>query len=104
MSKIINLCGNYPEGFVKQDILSDPNYVFIPDPNFTPVVLFNEAGNAIQTNSFVECEHYATGGWEYSLNYQNELSTYNVFSIGLTILILIYIVTDKIFRNKINEK
>ena len=28
------LCGQYPENFIKEDILSNPDFVFINDPNY----------------------------------------------------------------------
>ena len=34
MEEISNICGNQPEGFVKIDISSDPNFVFENDLNY----------------------------------------------------------------------
>lgn len=64
MSKTVeDICGQYPEGFVKEDIASDPNFVFKNDPGYSGVNVYDEAGNSVTVNSFQECEHYVIGGW-----------------------------------------
>lgn len=63
-STIVNLCGTYPTGYEFIEIGSDPNFVFQNDPGYSPVTLWNEAGNKIFVNSFRECEHYVLGGWD----------------------------------------
>ena len=64
MSKTVEeICGQYPEGFVKEDIASDPNFVFKNDPGYSGVNVYDEVGNSVTVNSFQECEHYVTGGW-----------------------------------------
>jgi hypothetical protein len=35
MTSIENICGNQPDGFVKLDISSDPNFVFVNDPSYS---------------------------------------------------------------------
>ena len=62
MSLIEQICGNYPEGFKKLDISSDPNYVFVNDPSYSARQLFDIDGNKVFVNSFIECEHYVSGG------------------------------------------
>tara|TARA_Y100000768_G_scaffold186855_1_gene139995 strand:+ start:3183 stop:3488 length:306 start_codon:yes stop_codon:yes gene_type:complete len=57
------ICGQYPEGFVKEDIASDPNFVFTNDTEYLGVIVYDEVGNSIIVNSFQECEHYVMGGW-----------------------------------------
>ena len=47
MSEIEEICGNYPEGFEKLDITSDPNYVFVNDPNYSAKQLFDAEGNKV---------------------------------------------------------
>ena len=61
-SEIEEICGNYPEGFEKLDISSDPNYVFVNDPNFaahlwdedSDLVLF---GMIVKPNDFADVVH-----------------------------------------------
>ena len=66
-NKIVeNFCGPYPEGHVFQDISSNPNYVFKNDSNYDQVMLSDIEGNTVYVNSFIECEHYVLGGWNYS--------------------------------------
>ena len=57
------ICGQYPEGFVKEDIASNPNFVFNNDPAYLGVNVYDDAGNSVTVNSFQECEHYVMGGW-----------------------------------------
>ena len=46
-----------------EKIKSNPNYVFQADPTYTPINLFNEFGDVITVNSWVECANYVNGGW-----------------------------------------
>src|SRR6056300_1599060 len=66
MSVLINICGNQPEGFVKIDISSDPNFVFENDLNYAAKQLFDGEGNTVFVNSYLECQHYVLGGWDYT--------------------------------------
>ena len=47
MSIVEQICGSYPEGFKKADILSDPNYVFTNDPNYPTRQLFDSENNKV---------------------------------------------------------
>lgn len=60
------ICGDYPLGFVKIDFENNPNYIFTNDPEFLTKKLFDIEGNTVLVNSFIECEHYMSGGWNYS--------------------------------------
>ena len=66
MAEISNICGNQPEGFVKIDISSDPNFIFENDPNYAAKQLFDGEGNTVFVNSYLECQHYVLGGWDYT--------------------------------------
>ena len=45
-----------------EEIGNNPNFVFNPDPNFEPITLFNENGNTVLVNSWLECANYVNGG------------------------------------------
>lgn len=64
-STIEELCGNYPEDFLSLDISSNPNFIFENDPSYEAVTLYDIDENAATVNSFLECEHYVSGGWKY---------------------------------------
>ena len=64
--KITTICGSYPENFIKVDISNDPNFIFENDPSYQGVKLWDQDGNAAFVNSFLECEHYVSGGWVQS--------------------------------------
>ena len=58
--------------FESIDIQSNPNFVFENDPNFEAVKLFDHDENSVFVNSFVECEHYVNGGWDFFPELKNE--------------------------------
>lgn len=64
-STIEELCGNYPEDFLSVDISSNPNFIFENDPSYEAVTLYDIDENVATVNSFLECEHYVSGGWKY---------------------------------------
>jgi len=96
MSVVESFCGQYPDGFVKADIASDPNYVFESDSNYDTVQLFNSEGDSVSVNSFIECEHYVTGGWEYTMAQTSEASLQNYLLIFVIVLIGLRFVIQKI--------
>ena len=83
MSKIEDLCGVYPTGFIKEDISSDPNYVFVNDPAYSARPLYDSEGNIVFVNSFIECEHYVSGGWGYSISENTEILLHQFLFIGV---------------------
>ena len=66
MSKVVELCGEIPQNFEKIDFSSNPNFVFDNDPTYQVRQLFDIEGNTVFVNSFIECENYVSGGWDYS--------------------------------------
>lgn len=62
---VVILCGEYPENHITPNIDNDPNYVFVNDPTFKQVRLFDQDGNTVLVNSFIECEHYVNGTWDF---------------------------------------
>ena len=91
--EIINICGEYPDGFVVADILSDPNFVFENDPLYQTVVLYDSDGNIVNVNSWIECAHYVNGGWD-NINYQNFGGDQTIF-IGLLFIFSFYFIAKK---------
>jgi len=62
---VVFICGEYPENHITPDIGNDPNYVFVNDPGYEQVRLFDQDGNTVLVNSFIECEHYVNGTWNF---------------------------------------
>lgn len=60
---IKQVCGESPNGEKYVNIVSNPNYVFQPDPSFLKVKLYDIDGNSVIVNSWIECAHYVNGGW-----------------------------------------
>ena len=64
-------CGVKPPNQKLIHIENDPNFIFENDPDFLTLRLFNEEGNVINVNSWIECATYVDGGWsitEFSIN------------------------------------
>ena len=102
MSTVEELCGVYPEDFEKLDISSDPNFVFTNDPNYPAKQLFDADSNKISVNSFVECEHYVSGGWNFTPVVSSEfLLQDNLIYISLVLLVLTFLRPKlvKVFKN-----
>mgnify|MGYP001173372314 FL=1 len=45
------------------EIGNNPNFVFQNDPDFETIKLFDESGNIVNVNSWLECANYVNGGW-----------------------------------------
>ena len=75
------------------EIGNDPNFVFLNDPNFEPVSLFNAEGNSVMVNSWLECANYVNVGWTdyYSDFFNGEKYYFTVLSISF----LFYFVSKK---------
>ena len=83
---IISICGDQPSNQELIEIGSDPNFVFLNDPEFSTMRLFDIDGNIINVNSWIECAHYVNGGW---------LSTYNEgLSGNLLLLSIVTLITS----------
>jgi hypothetical protein len=95
MTSIENICGNQPDGFVKLDISSDPNFVFVNDPRYSTKQLFDEDGNTVFVNSYTECVHYVSGGWDYTPVKNTELQ----FQNNLTYLVIVLLIFTFFKRN-----
>jgi len=50
------------------EIGNNPNYVFVNDPNFGTIRLFDVEGNIVNVNSWIECAHYVNGGWTNNIS------------------------------------
>ena len=89
--EIVNICGEYPDGFEAADILSDPDFVFTNDVGYSTVKLFDIDGNSVFVNSFTECHHYVNGGWDINqiTGFRSEVILFGIVSV-LTLILLIY--------------
>ncbi len=91
-NKVKNLCGDYPQNFIKEDIANNPNFVFINDPNYNAINVYDADGNIATVNSFQECEHYVMGGWDKEpVQLQETALQYGVVVVVLLILTIKYL-------------
>ena len=93
LALIENNCGLKPIDQELIEIGSDPNFIFLNDPEFTTLRLFDVDGNIINVNSWIECAHYVNGGWD-SVNYQNFGGDQTIF-IGLLFVFSFYFIIKK---------
>jgi len=96
---VVTLCGEYPSDFTKVNFISNPDFVFTNDPLYPPTTLLDAERNIVTVNSFIECEHYVSGGWDY-LPQINIESTYHVY-IG--VFLIAFLVSEFIIK-KIRAK
>ena len=91
-------CGNQPENQEFYIVGNDPDFIFVNDPNFESLRLFDIEGNIINVNSWFECANYVHGGW--SVNY-NSFSGDLFFLTLVGSLMGLYITIKYLGRNKI---
>lgn len=98
---IINFCGEYPSNYKPIDIGNSPDFIFKNDAEYSSKYLYDSDGNSVIVNSFVECEHYVSGGWNYNL-IPNENVTYFRSSILLISILLMHLIYKKLqkYRNE----
>ena len=92
---IENNCGLKPADQELIEIGSDPNFVFVNDPAFTTLRLFDVEGNIINVNSWIECAHYVNGGWS-NLSPSTVPGDMIIFS-GLVMTTILYIILKKTY-------
>ena len=96
---VVTLCGEYPSDFKKVDVISNPDFVFTNDPSYPPTTLLDTERNVVTVNSFKECEHYVSGGWDNLPQLIIE-STYHVY-IG--VFLIAFLVSEFVIK-KIRAK
>ncbi|MDC3103227.1 hypothetical protein OA408_00490 [Acidimicrobiaceae bacterium] len=98
---VVILCGEYPENHVAPDIGNDPNFVFSNDPNFPQVRLFDIDGNTVFVNSFIECEHYVNGTWNFYPG-KDEINFITNMNIVLFSFLFVFVFTKIFLKRKVN--
>ena len=75
--KIEEVCGVKPTNQEFIIVENDPNFIFVNDPSFNTLRLYDTEGNIINVNSWIECANYVNGGWSDNLktfiNYEKYL-------------------------------
>ena len=100
---VITICGEYPSDFKKIDIESNPNFVFVNDPEFEITNVYDLDGNVASVNSFLECEHYVTGGWDVIPLQRSEYFYYDVLQVFSLVAVVIGILLQKFNKRVFNE-
>ncbi len=102
--KVIEICGEYPEDFIKEDILSNPNFIFTNDPGYLGVKVWDIDGNSVFVNSFQECEHYVTGGWDIIPIQDREYFLQNFLLLGVLVVVVVKYYLSKKSLSEKNEQ
>ena len=63
--------------------------MFENDASYQARQLFDEEGNTVFVNSFIECEHYVSGGWGFSPVLSNELFLIDFLTYAVIFLLLV---------------
>ena len=94
-------CGEKPsyEEFI--EVGNDPNFVFKNDENYDTLILYDQEGNVVNVNSWLECATYVNGGW--STNPQGLVNYEQYIFFGLTLTLVIYLIINLSKKIK-NEK
>jgi hypothetical protein len=96
MTVITNICGEPPKDFIKIDIASDPNFVFVNDSDFNVKQLFDSEGNTVFVNSYNECQHYVSGGWDFTPAKNAELAMQDSLLYVVVVLLVLTFFKKKI--------
>lgn len=86
-------CGKNLTGAEEANVVDSENYVFLNDPSFDTLTLYDSDGNVVNVNSWQECMHYTNGGWDISppetFDYSILYLLLIIFSLFLTFFYLI---------------
>lgn len=82
------------------EIGNDPFFVFENDSNFQTLRLFDQSGNIVNVNSWLECANYVNGGWTDNLSDFFNGEKYLFITICIFFTITLYL--D--FKKKIFDK
>jgi len=84
--RIENICGKSDIIPNFDEIGNNPNFVFVNDPNFESISLFNINGNSVMVNSWLECANYVNGGWTNYISDFTNGEKYYFYIISISFL------------------
>jgi len=93
------ICGPIPENYSPVNT-KDNSFVFLNDPNYDSLNLFDFFGRVVTVNSFEECAHYVSGGWEPFKVTIFDIMTPIIFVLAAVILVIITTRFNVIFKIK----
>ena len=92
-------CGPIPENYSPVNT-EDNSFVFLNDPNYDSLNLFDFFGRVVTVNSFEECAHYVSGGWEPFKVTIFDIMTPIIFVLAVVILVIVTTRFNVIFKIK----
>ena len=99
---VVQICGSYPENFEPVQILSNEIYIFDNDPNYSAIKVFDIDKNSVFVNSFMECEHYVSGGWTLipDVDFIPGQETENILHYSLLVFAMVTVFVGFIYIKK----
>ena len=98
MNKVIKICGEFPENFNKIVFENNPTFVFENDINYPSRAVTDSEGNSVVVNSFIECENYVSGGWDFL-----PIENYEILLQNWVLLIFVSTYVIKLGYSKIKK-
>ena len=97
MFNLEQVCGTNNSDQIFSEINSDGILIFINDPNYSGVQLWNRLNKTVYVNSYEECEHYFIGGYDSSQQLNIEIYS----RVILIVFLMAVIITKrlKIFKS-----
>ena len=88
--KTFVICGESDTAPDFAAIGNNPNFVFQNDPDFETVRLFDQSGNIVNVNSWLECANYVNGGWTDNISdfFNGEMYIFLVTLLATSIFLL----------------
>jgi hypothetical protein len=96
-----NICGVNTSGSSLVVSVDDPDYVFKPDPEFSPIRLYDEEANTVIVNSWHECSHYVNGGWTIT---EPNLVSNKIFYLGAFLIIILFLIAYFIIKKESTKR
>ena len=91
-----------PDTVAINELINDPNFVFINDPKFPTLALYDIEGNVINVNSWLECANYVNGGWVNNLDVF--INQEKILFFTILLLATAGVVLNKYYKYKLNSK
>ena len=88
MYSLEQTCGTNNSDENYSEINADGILVFINDPNFTTVQLWNKFNKTVYVNSYEECEHYFLGGFDSTTSLNVEIYSRTILIVFLFAIVI----------------
>lgn len=88
MYNLEQVCGISYSDEKFSELNSDGVLIFLNDPNYSTVQLWNKLNSTVYVNSHEECQHYFLGGFDSSQQLNIELYSRAILLVFLIVVII----------------